>query len=120
MPEPIVTRLPKSLVEIKFVVTPDEAKPYIVQAAQDLQSTKPIAGFRPGKAPYEEVKKAFGEMRIWETALERIVRARYVHTVLEQSIETIGSPAISVEQLVPGQDIKFTVTAPVMPTVVTL
>jgi len=120
MPEPIVTRLPKSLVEIKFVVTPDEAKPYIDQAAQDLQSSKPIAGFRPGKAPYEEVKKAFGEMRIWETALERIVRARYVHTVLEQSIETIGSPAISVEQLVPGQDIKFTVTAPVMPTVVTL
>jgi trigger factor len=120
MPEPIVTRLPKSLVEIKFVVTPDEAKPYLDQASQDLQSSKPIAGFRPGKAPYEEVKKVFGEMRIWETALERIVRARYVHTVLEQSIETIGSPAISVEQLVPGQDLKFTVTAPVMPTVVTL
>lgn len=120
MTEPIVTRLPKSLVELKFTVTPEEAKPYLDQAAQDMQTAKPIAGFRPGKAPYEEVKKAYGEMRIWETALERIVRARYVATILAQSIETIGSPAISVEQIVPGQDLKFTVTAPVMPHVMSL
>ncbi|MFA5936083.1 MAG: trigger factor [Patescibacteria group bacterium] len=120
MTEPVITRLPKSLVELKFVVTPEEAQPYLEQAAQELQNAKPIAGFRPGKAPYDEVKKIFTEMRIWETALERIVRARYVHTILEQAIESIGSPAISVEQLVPGQDIKFTVTAPVMPNVVSL
>jgi trigger factor len=120
MTEPVITRLPKSLVEIKFVVSPEEAQPYLEQAAQDMQAAKPIAGFRPGKAPYDEVKKSFGEMRIWEAALERIVRARYVHTILAQSIESIGSPAIAVEQLVPGQDIKFTVTAPVMPNVISL
>lgn len=120
MTEPVVTRLPKSLVELKFVVAPEEAQPYLDQAAQDLQTGKPIPGFRPGKAPYEDVKRTFGEMRIWETALERIVRARYVSTILAQQIDTIGSPAINVEQLVPGQDIKFTVTAPVMPTVMSL
>lgn len=120
MSEPIITKLPKSLVELKFVVSMDEAKPFLDQAAIDLQTGKPLQGFRPGKAPYEEVKKAFGEMRILETALERIVRAKYVHAILEAGVDTIGSPAISVEQLVPGQDIKFTVTAPVMPTVLTL
>ncbi|MEO5928158.1 MAG: trigger factor [Patescibacteria group bacterium] len=120
MIEPIVTRLPKSLVELKFTVTPEEAQPFLDQAAQDLQAGKPIPGFRPGKAPYDEVKRAFGEMRIWETALERVVRARYVSTILAQQIDTIGSPAISVEQLVPGQDLKFTVTAPVMPIVMSL
>ncbi len=120
MPEPIIKPLDKSLVELKFIITPDEAQPYLDQAATDLQQAKPIPGFRPGKAPYEEVKKVFGEMRIWETALERVVRARYVQAVLENKIESIGSPAISVEQLVPGQDIKFTVTAPVMPLVLSL
>lgn len=120
MIEPIVTPLPKSLVKLEFTVTPEEAQPYLDQAAADMQSAKPIAGFRPGKAPYEEVKKAFGEMRIWESALERIVRARYVSTILAKSIQTIGSPEISVEQLVPGQDLRFTVIAPVMPSVLTM
>ncbi len=120
MSAPIITKLDKSLVELKFTVTPEEAQPYLEQASVDLQTAKPLQGFRPGKAPYEEVKRAYGEMRIWETALERIVRARYVKCVLDEKIDTIGSPAISVEQLVPGQDLKFTVTAPVMPSVVTL
>lgn len=120
MPAPIITALDKSRVELKFTVTPEEARPYLDQAAIDLQTAKPLQGFRPGKAPYDEVKKAFGEMRIWETALERIVRARYVSAILEEKVDTIGSPAISVEQLVPGQDLKFTVTAPVMPTVISL
>lgn len=120
MTPPTITRLPKSQVRLEFAVTPEDAKPYIDQAAADLQATKPIPGFRPGKAPYDEVKKSFGEMRIWEMALERIVRARYVHAVLEEGIDTVGSPEIAVDQLVPGQDIRFTVTAPVMPTVLTL
>lgn len=120
MIDPVIKQLPKSLVELAFTVTPDEAKPYLDQAAADLQSAKPIPGFRPGKAPYDEVKRVFGEMRIWETALERIVRARYVSTILAKSIQTVGSPSISVEQLVPGQDLKFTVTAPVMPSVLTM
>lgn len=120
MTPPTITRLPKSQVQLAFVVTPDDAQPYLDQAATELQTAKPLSGFRPGKAPYEEVKKAFGEMRIWETALERIVRSQYVHAVLEHEIDTVGSPAISVEQLVPGQDIRFTVTALVMPSVLSM
>jgi trigger factor len=120
MTPPTITNLPKSQVQLAFVVTPDDAKPYLDQAATELQTGKPIAGFRPGKAPYDEVKKAFGEMRVWENALERIVRSQYVHAVLEHVIDTVGSPAISVEQLVPGQDIRFTVTAPVMPSVLSM
>lgn len=120
MPSPIITKLPGSLVEMKFVVTPEEAQPYLDQASIDLQASKPIPGFRPGKAPYDEVKKTFGEMKLWETALERIVRAKYVHAILEDKVDTIGSPAISIDQLVPGQNLKFTVTAPVMPIVLNL
>ncbi|MBI4138879.1 trigger factor [Candidatus Uhrbacteria bacterium] len=120
MNEPILTKLPNSQVELKFVVTPEEAKPYLDQAATDLQTAKPIQGFRPGKAPYDVVKQTFGEMKIWEAALERIVRSSYVRAVLDHSLDTLGSPAISVEQLVPGQDIKFTATATVMPTLLTL
>lgn len=120
MPTPIITPRPKSSVELAFTVTPEEAKPYLEQAAVDLQTAKPLPGFRPGKASYDDVKREFGEMKIWETALERIVRAQYVHTIVTNKIEAVGSPSISVDQLTPGQDIKFTATATVMPSVLTL
>lgn len=119
MSQPKITQLPKSEVKIEFVVTADEAKPYLDEAVRELSTAKPIPGFRPGKATYEDAKRAYGEMRIWETALERIVRAQYVKTVLGESLETVGSPAVSVEQLVPGQDIKFTTISPLAPSVTT-
>ncbi|MDP3794126.1 MAG: trigger factor [Candidatus Uhrbacteria bacterium] len=117
MSETKITQLPKSEVKIEFTVTLEEAKPYLDEAVKDLTTAKPIAGFRPGKATHDDAKRAFGEMKILETALERMVRAFYVKTILSEGIDTIGSPAISVEQLVPGQPIKFTVIAPVEPKV---
>ncbi|MBU2565942.1 trigger factor [Patescibacteria group bacterium] len=113
--ETIINELPGSKVELKFTVSIEEAQPYLDKAVEDLGSQKAIPGFRPGKAPYEEIKKVLGEMTIWQHALERIVRAKYVSTVLEKKLDTIGSPEVAVDQLTPGQEIKFTCTASVMP-----
>ena len=120
MQQPTVTQLPKSQVKLAFVVTPEDAKPYLDAAVTDVSNAKPIKGFRPGKATYEDVKRAYSEMTIWETALERIVRAQYVKAVLDLQLETVGSPAIEVGKLVPGSDIEFTVTANVMPNATSL
>jgi trigger factor len=115
-----ITDLPKSQVQIKFTVTPEEAKPFVDQAVTDISMQKPIKGFRPGKATYADVAREYGEMLIWETALERIVRAEYVKTILEHDIDTLGSPGISVDKLVPNQEIEFTATATVMPKAIEL
>lgn len=112
---PTVTQLPKSQVELKFSVTPEEAKPYIDQAVQDISTNRPIPGFRPGKAGYEEVKRAFGEMAILESALERLVRAVFVKAILQNNIDTVGSPEIAVQKLAPGEAIEFTATVNTMP-----
>ncbi len=109
--------LPNSAVEMKFIVTPEEAKPYIDQAVTEISTQKPLKGFRPGKAGYADVAREYGEMLIWETALERIVRAKYVKTVLDNNLDTIGSPKISVEKITPNQPIEFTVVAAIMPKV---
>ncbi|MHB8830673.1 MAG: trigger factor [Patescibacteria group bacterium] len=113
--EPIINQLPGSKVELKFTVSPQEAQPYIDQAVEGISANKQIAGFRPGKAPYAEIKKAVGEMAIWEFALEHVVKAWYVKTVLQQGLEAIGSPEIAVDQLTPGAEMKFTCTVAVMP-----
>lgn len=117
MQAPTIEKLPGSKVKLSFVVTPEEAKPYIDETVAELSQSKPIPGFRPGKAPYAEIVKAFGEMTIWEHALERIVRARYVAAILENDLDPVGSPEISVEKLTPNQDLAFTVIAPVAPIV---
>lgn len=112
---PIVTQLPKSQTELKFSITPEEAKPYLDQAVSDISTHRPIAGFRPGKASYDDVKRAFGEMAIWESALERLVRAVFVKAILQEQIETVGSPEIAVQKLAPGSNIEFTATVNTMP-----
>lgn len=117
MPQIDISQLPQSEVKIVFTVSMEEAKPYLDEAVRDLSAHRPIPGFRPGKAGYPEVKAAFGEMAIYETALERIVRAFYVKTVMSEGLNTVGSPSVNVDQLTPGQDIKFTVIAPVEPKV---
>lgn len=119
MPDSKITLLPKSEVKIEFSLSVDEARPYLDEAVKDLSTAKPIPGFRPGKATYEDAKRAMGEMKIYETALERIVRACYVKTILSENIDTVGSPSVSVDQLVPDQTIKFTVIAPIEPKVTT-
>lgn len=117
MPETKITYLPKSEVKIEFVVSLDEARPYIDEAVRDLSTSQPIPGFRPGKATYDDAKRSYGEMRILETALERIVRSFYVKTVLTENVDTVGSPEVAVDQLTPGQPIKFNVIAPIAPQV---
>ncbi|MFA6429630.1 MAG: trigger factor [Patescibacteria group bacterium] len=120
MPETHIEYLPKSEVKISFTISTEEAKPYLDEALKDISTAKPIQGFRPGKASYDDVKREYGEMRIWETALERIVRAFYIKTVLSENIETVGSPAVSIDQLTPGQAIKFTTITPTEPKIIEL
>lgn len=115
MTHPVINRLPKSRVELTFTITPDEVKPYLDEAAKRISESRPLKGFRPGKAGYDDVKRAYGEMAIWEATLEPLVRSRYVKAVLDENIETVGQPEINVDTLVPGQPIVFTVTANVMP-----
>jgi trigger factor len=120
MTPPTLEHIAGSKVKMVFRVTPEEAQPYLDEAVRALGESKPVPGFRPGKAPYAEVVKQHGEMRIWETALERIVRSSYLKTVLDLDIDTVGSPEVQVDKLTPGQEIGFTVIAPIAPTVKTL
>ncbi|KAA0206717.1 trigger factor [Candidatus Uhrbacteria bacterium] len=112
-----INRLPSGEVEIKFEIPWEETLAYREEAAKDISKAKPLPGFRPGFATYEDVKRIHGEMAILETALERIVRAHYVKTVLAEKLETVGSPAINIDKLVPGETIAFTTTSALIPEV---
>ena len=117
MPTSKTTLLPKAQVQISFEVEWSEALPYLEEAAKEISKAKPLPGFRPGHATYEDVKRTHGEMAILETAIERIVRGAYVKTVLAEKLNTVGSPSITMDTLTPGQTIKFTTIVSIVPTI---
>jgi len=74
-----IEQLPKNQVKFTITVPLDEMRPFLEEAATHLSEHSSIPGFRPGKAGYDVVKQRFGEMKIYEEALERI------ETTLKQS-----------------------------------
>ena len=112
-----ITRVSGSQVKIDFVVTPDEAKPYLDQAVIDISTHSPLKGFRPGKATYENIARAYGEMKIWQQAFEKIARAQFMSSALAEDLDTIGTPSLEMEKLVPGNNIEFSMTVDILPSV---
>lgn len=120
MPEIVVTPLPKSEVKLEFAVSIEEARPYLEEAVKELSSARPVPGFRPGKLPFADGMRLYGPMVVMETALERIIRSAYVRAIVDHKLSPVGSPHVNVDQMTPDQPIKFTVIAPVEPTVTKL
>jgi trigger factor len=82
-----------------------------------LSERAAIHGFRPGKAPYNVVKQNLGEIKILEEALQTIIEKNYHKVVLEEKIETVGMPEITVEKMAPNNDLVFKAVAALLPTV---
>lgn len=114
------TDLPRSEVKLEFEVAYGEVLPYLEDTAREMSTTRPLPGFRAGKAGFDDVKRAYGEMTVLEAALERIIRAFYAKAILSESLDVVGSPNIQVDKLTPGQSINFTITAPTEPKAIEL
>ena len=110
-----IVRLPKSQVTLTIEVTPEELRPALQQAVQEISREVEIAGFRPGKAPYDIVVKRVGEMRVYQHAAEFAVADSFPGAVKQEKLTTVGQPEISVQKLAPGNPFVYTATVSVIP-----
>ena len=115
-----IEKLPKSLIQISYSVPPEEVEPFLEPAAKDISKELKLDGFRPGHVPYDVIKQKVGEAAIWEQALERIVKKKYFEAVMQEKLETIGSPKINVEKVAPGNPIEFKITIALVPEITKL
>jgi trigger factor len=120
MSQSTVENLPKNTVKLTITVSKEEMQPFLEKAAQDLSEETSIEGFRTGKAPYDVIKNKVGEMKIYETALDEIVRKTYIEAVNTHDIRTAGEPAIKVDKLAPDNDMVYTVEVALVPKVTKL
>lgn len=103
--------------ELKIAISGEELAPYIKKAAEKLSREKALRGFRPGKAPVNVVVEAFGEQRLLNEAVEKAVPHFFVQAVLDNNIDAIARPSITVDKLGREEGLAFTAKAAVLPEV---
>src|SRR5688500_5692050 len=75
---------------------------YKRRAARKISERGKIAGFRPGKAPYEMVVRNYGEQAILEQAMDLFVDAEYSNILQEAGVEPGAAGSLeSIESLEP-------------------
>ena len=85
------------------------------RAARKISEKAKIPGFRPGKAPYDVVRRMYGDSAITEEAVEILVNDIYPLALKESGLEPAAMGQLeNVESLDPP---KFIFTIPLSPTV---
>lgn len=85
------------------------------RAARKISENAKIPGFRPGKAPYDVVRRMYGDSAITEEAVEILVNDIYPLAIKEAGLEPAAMGQLeNVESLEPP---KFVFTIPLAPTV---
>jgi trigger factor len=103
--------------EAKLVVEvdPEKLDSYKRRAARKISQRGKIAGFRPGKAPYEMVVRNYGEQAILEQAIDFFVDAEYSNILKEAEVEPGAAGSLeSIDSLEPP---KMTFRVPLAPDV---
>jgi trigger factor len=103
--------------EAKLVVEvePEKMDIYKRRAARKLSERGKIAGFRPGKAPYDMVVRTYGEQPIIEQAMDLFVDAEYSNILKEADVEPGAAGSLeSIDSLEPP---KLTFKVPLSPEV---
>lgn len=104
-------------VELTIEVTVEEMKPHLDKASTRLSKANKIPGFRPGKAPADMIKNQFGEMTVYQEASNDIISDSFYKAVKQENLQTIGQPEIKLEKMAPNNNIVYTATVSLLPSV---
>jgi trigger factor len=109
--------LGKARMEMKVELGPVDFKPYMIESAKHISQHMNVAGFRPGKAPYEIIRREVGEEKIFTEGLDEIVNGSLMKAMQQEDIYPYGDPDLKIDKLTPLQELSFTVTTDTYPEV---
>jgi trigger factor len=102
-------------VKITAEIEASQFEGYKHRAARKISSEHKIPGFRPGKAPYDIVKRNFGEDSIEREAIELLIDEVYPKVLDEAEVKPSGPG--SLEKIVSTDPPTFEFIVPLMPEV---
>lgn len=102
-------------VELTVEVDPERMEAMKRRAARKLAERGKIPGFRPGKAPYDMIRRHYGDEPIVEQAIDMLVDEIYPEVLTQAEIEPAAAGALEkIESMDPP---KFIFRVPLAPTV---
>lgn len=108
-------KLDKSRVEITSSIPADTFESYRKKAVQNINDEVTIDGFRKGKVPEAILIAKVGEMAILEEMAELAISAAYPKIVVDEKIDAIGRPEVSITKLAANNPLEFKIVTAVVP-----
>jgi FKBP-type peptidyl-prolyl cis-trans isomerase (trigger factor) len=111
-----ISPLPDSEVEVLVTVPAENLVPYRARALSHLMEEAALPGFRKGKVPEKMVLEKIGPMGVLEEAAELLIKDTYADVIIDNKLDVLGMPSISIEKLAPDNDLEFKIRASLFPT----
>jgi len=94
-----ITRKDLTDCEVEFTVTTDQSDVKVAQtlALEILGQDINVPGFRPGKAPVNEIRKRVGEYRLLQETLEQLVERAYRRILQEHNVFPLTQPKVDIK-----------------------
>lgn len=110
-----INKLDKSRVEIIGSIPTKEFSTFKKQALQNINDEVTIDGFRKGKVPENVLISKVGDMAILEEMAELALSKVYPEIIIDNKIDAIGRPEISITKLAADNPLEFKIVTTVTP-----
>lgn len=110
-----IKKLEKSRIEISGSIPVEAWEKYRVQALKELNDSFKIDGFREGMVPENVLVSKVGESAINEEMAELALSRAYVEILIDNKIDAIGKPQVTITKLARGNPLEFKATTAVVP-----
>lgn len=112
-----IKEIEKSQVEIEGEIPSKVLEESRKEALENFKKDIQIDGFRKGHVPEKILIEKVGDMAILNEMAELSLSKAYPDIIIENKIEAIGHPQISITKMAPGNPLGFKITVAVMPKV---
>lgn len=93
--------------ELQVTLSEPEAKEFFEKAVSQITRQRPIAGFRPGAAPFSVVAKKIGEPLVYQKIAQLAVESTLETVLRGQKLKPLGQPSIRIKQIGAGKPLQY-------------
>ena len=112
-----IRKLDKSQVEITGEISAEDFASFWKKALVNFSQTVKIDGFRSGHIPEDILIKNIGEGAVLDSAAELALQSNYPKIIVDNNIDAIGRPTITITKIAKGNPLGFKIVNAVIPKV---
>ena len=112
-----IKKLEKSQIEISGSIPAEVWESFRIQALKNVNESVTIDGFRKGLVPENILIAKVGESVLLEEMAELALSKAYVQIIMDNKIDSIGRPAVTITKLAKGNPLEFKAVTAVVPSI---